>query len=173
MELFWNWIRQLLCAYCGFWLFLSVLPEHSARNYVRLFGSLILLLLFLEPVLESFGDGEAFGKLVGGFTFRQEAADLTNTMEAAAELGNEAVRNGFEKEAARQAEELAKSCGLANVKAQVRIGEKKDGSLEVCAVQMTGEGSKEEGEAAARMLCQAYQVKRSSVRMDIRKEADP
>ena len=38
MELFWNWIRQLLCAYCGFWLFLSVLPEHSARNYVRLFG---------------------------------------------------------------------------------------------------------------------------------------
>ena len=113
MELFWNWIRQLLCAYCGFWLFLSVLPEHSARNYVRLFGSLILLLLFLEPVLESFGDGEAFGKLVGGFTFRQEAADLTNTMEAAAELGNEAVRNGFEKEAARQAAEEAAAAEAA------------------------------------------------------------
>ena len=112
MELFWNWIRQLLCAYCGFWLFLSVLPEHSARNYVRLFGSLILLLLFLEPVLESFGDGEAFGKLVGGFTFRQEAADLTNTMEAAAELGNEAVRNGFEKRQQDRQRSLRKAAVL-------------------------------------------------------------
>lgn len=116
-------------AVCILWILAVSFRASRAfcQNYVRLFAALILLLLFLEPVLESFGDGEAFGKLVGGFTFRQEAADLTNTMEAAAELGNEAVRNGFEKEAARQAEELAKSCGLANVKAQVRIGEKEDG----------------------------------------------
>ena len=88
-------------------------------------------------------------------------------------LRAKSAENEKAKEAARQAEELAKSCGLANVKAQVRIVEKEDGSMEVRAVQMTGEGSEEEGEAAARMLCQAYQVKRSSVRMDIRKEADP
>ncbi|MDY3919626.1 MAG: stage III sporulation protein AF [Candidatus Limivivens sp.] len=153
-----EWVRTIVCYVCAFQLFLHVLPGESYRKYVEFFGSLILLLLVVQPLAKLSGTVENFEQEVQLLGIRGELEELERNLDGMAGLRNEAIEEAFQKELIRQIEAVAGAYGLTEVTAEAAFGREEDGTPVLEEVRIRARGEQEGAEKAAAEISQVYQI---------------
>ncbi|MDO5424465.1 MAG: stage III sporulation protein AF [Eubacteriales bacterium] len=162
-----GWIRRIVCCICAFQLFLHVLPGETYKKYVQFFGSLILLLLVAEPLVNLSGSMEPFEQELKLLGIRGEFEELEQSIAGMLELRSSLVTEAFQKELVRQMEEVAKAYGLEEVTVTAAFAEGEDGTPGISSVVIRGTGGAEAGEQAAEELSQVYGIPKSRIQVRV------
>lgn len=136
MEGLFAWIRNIVCYICFFNVFMHVLPGKGFQKYVRYFGSLILVVIVLNPLGDLTNLTENFERSWKIESQREAYDDLEITMQGIDELRSEKVNAAYKTELIRQMEAVVRSYGLYPVRTEVEFQKDDNEALSVARVEM-------------------------------------
>jgi len=129
-----TWIRNIICYICFYNVFLQVLPGKAYKKYVSFFGSLILLLVVLEPVTDWLNLSNRLEQLWRMESIREELDEAEITMQGMEELRSEKINAAFEAELERQIVEIIKAHGFYSIETNIIFEENSDGVLQISKI---------------------------------------
>lgn len=129
-----SWIRNIICYICFFNVFLQILPGNSYKKYVSFFGSLILMLVVLEPVIKWMNISDRLDQLWRMESIKEELDDMEMAMQGVEELRSEKINAAFEEELKRQVNEIIKAHGYYPVSTEIEFEENSDGIMQIAKI---------------------------------------
>jgi len=129
-----SWVRNIICYICFFNVFLQVLPGKTYKKYVSFFGSLVLLLVVLEPVVNWLNISDRLEQLWRMESIREELDDMEIAMQGMEELRSEKINAAFEDELKRQINEIIKAHGYYPISTTIEFEENSDGILQISSI---------------------------------------
>lgn len=143
-----QFVRQILIYVVLVSLIRSLVMRESYRQYLQFFGSVILILLMLTPMLQIFGGEKDWYAILEKNLLKMDIGRMENQLQAADGNLKKIVQKEYEETLALQVAQMAKEDGLSVKDTQVTLKEAKDG-LCVSNISLTcieGEEKEEEGQ---------------------------
>lgn len=135
MEGIFSWLKNIICCLCILELLYHMVPNPGYQKYLRFFGSLIFLLVALNPLLDVFSLGKTFDKSLEKVLFQEETMRLQEAEESLGQLQNEKIQEAFRIELERQMAAVVRAHGRRPEETKVTL-EQEDGVSRIARVEI-------------------------------------
>ncbi len=172
LESIYGWVRNIVCYLCFFNVFMQIIPGEGFRKYVRFFGSLLLVVIVMEPLGNAASLSENFEKLWEKESRREAYDDLEIQMQGMDELRMEKVEEAYRQEMERQVSGVAESYGLRPISVELTFEQEEHQASLIKRVFLRvaadgKENAKELAEQVRREIEEVYQVDANHIYMNI------
>lgn len=172
LEGIYGWVRNIVCYLCFFNVFIQIIPGDGFRKYVRFFGSLLLVVLVMEPVGKAAEISDRFEQIWEKESRREAYDDLEIQMQGMDELRMAKVDAAYRSEMKRQISSVAESYGLIPVETQLTFQDREEGGQKISEVfikALAGETQDGRGaeERVKKEIEEVYQVESNHIYINI------
>lgn len=142
MEWIVAWIRNIACLYLVLSLILNILPDVEEKKYIQFFGSILVTICLLRPILQLGNMGERLEQNVISNVLEESFSEMMNQANQKEILGTSYVREACEKEMQMQVEQWMQVYGYEVISCEVEFWE--DEVLELKDLHIKIKNTKEE-----------------------------
>ena len=172
LESIYIWVRNIVCYLCFLNVFMQIIPGEGFRKYVRFFGSLILVVVVMEPLGNAASLSDTFEQIWEKESRREAYDELEIQMQGMDELRMQKVDEAYRSELQRQIASVAESYGLHPATIELSFDEEGEGPSLVKRVFIRGTVEEEEEagaivEKVKREIVEVYQVDSNHIYINI------
>lgn len=172
LESIYGWVRNIVCYLCFFNVFMQIIPGEGFRKYVRFFGSLLLVVLVMEPLGNAASLSENFERLWEKESRKEAYDEMEIQMQGMDELRMEKVEEAYRSEMERQVMAVAEAYGFRPINIELTFEEEEGqaGTISRVFLRVSADGMEDAGESAQQVrkeIEEVYQVDANHIYMNI------
>ncbi len=118
-----TWIRNIACLYLVLSVILNILPDVEEKKYIQFFGSLLVTICLLRPILQFGNLGERLEQNVISNVLEESFAEMMRETSRKDIVGTSYVRQACEKEMQQQVEQWMQVYGYEVISCEVEFWE--------------------------------------------------
>ena len=121
MEAIVTWIRNIACLYLVLSLILNILPDVEEKKYIQFFGSILVTICLLRPILHLGNIGERLEQNVISNVFEESFAEMMRETNRTEIVGTSYVREACEMEMKQQVTQWMQVYGYEVISCEVEF----------------------------------------------------
>lgn len=118
-----TWIRNIACLYLVLSLILNILPDVEEKKYIQFFGSILVTICLLHPILEFGNVGERLEQNVISNVLEESFVEMMRQTNQKEIVGVSYVREACEMEMKRQVNQWMQVYGYEVISCEVEFWE--------------------------------------------------
>ncbi len=169
-----TWIRNIACLYLILSVILNILPDVEEKKYIQFFGSLLVTICLLRPILQLGNIGQRLEENVISNIMEDTFEEMMRETSRKEIVGNDYVREACEMEMEHQVTQWMQVYGYEVISCKVEfwdgeVLELKDLNIKVKKIQENGdEGSKaSQKEFLKNELINVYNIPEGNINISI------
>lgn len=136
MEGIFAWIRNIACLYLMLSLIMNLLPDVEEKKYIQFYGSVLVTICLLRPILQLADFGERLEQNVISNVLEEAYEEIERETSQQGVVGASYVRESCEKQMTQQMEEWMGVYGYDLVSCEIEFSEGEVMELEILNIKV-------------------------------------